>query len=221
MGDTYSAFGDYEKALAILVPLEPLIREMDMKSYIAGYQRSLVNVYEGLGRIVERDQCCREYLAFIHREKRLDGIISANLLDFIYFSPPQPEIARECLSIMESVAPPWANVMSELALAEARGVLLLRDGKPEEAVPFLRKALEGWCSYTERFPVLETRALYSLGRAFAACGERAQALEVWNQAWQIIEQLAAELDDQPEMQSTFLHRRDVEQFRVEREKLLE
>lgn len=221
MGDTYSAFGDYEKALAILAPLEPLIREMDMKSYIAGYQTSLATIYEGMGRVEERDQCCKQYLAFIHREKRLDGIISANLLDFLYFSPPQPEIVRECLRIMESVAPPWANVVSESVLAEARGVVLLRAGKPEEAVPLLRKALDGQHSYAERFPLMETRALYSFGKALAECGEHMQALEAWNEAWKIIEQLVAELDDQPEMQSIFLHRRDVEQFRVEREKLLE
>lgn len=223
MGGTYSTFGDYEKALAILAPLEPLIREMDMKSYIADYQISLADVYEGLGRIVERDQCCREYLAFILREKRLDGITSAHLLDFLYFSPPQPEIVRECLRIMESVAPPWANVVSESALAEARGILLLRDGKPEEAVPLLRKALEGWTSYEEKFPFpLEgTRTLSCLGKALALCGERAQAREALNEAWQTIERLVAELDDQPEMQSTFLHRRDVEQLRMEREKLLE
>jgi DNA-binding CsgD family transcriptional regulator len=110
------------------------------------------------------------------------------------------EIAHTCVYYLERLAQQFHTEEAEAALAEARGVVLLAEEHPLEAVEQFRQVVPEWEIIERRYD--QARALGYLGRALNTMGEPEGAGAAYEQASEIIASLAAQLD--PDRRTSFL-----------------
>jgi len=111
------------------------------------------------------------------------------------------ETARACLRRLEQANRQIRTLETEAALSEGQGSLALAEGKHQQAAERFRAALAGWEALAR--PYDQLRTLSALGRSLTRLGEAGQAQAAFDQAWDISQTLADQLDDK-ELKSSFL-----------------
>jgi tetratricopeptide (TPR) repeat protein len=101
--------------------------------------------------------------------------------------------AEACLRHLEQIEAQLHSRESAAALAEARGLVALRNHHAATAVEQSRQAAAGWLAL-ER-PYDQARALNDLGQALSETGDSGQAQAVFKQACDLIAALAEQLED--------------------------
>jgi ATP/maltotriose-dependent transcriptional regulator MalT len=109
------------------------------------------------------------------------------------------EIAHACLSQLDRHAQIYYTEEASAALAEGRGCVLLGEKHPIEAADNFRRAVACWDSIERRYD--QARALGYLGRALASLGDTTGASAALQQALEILDSLAEQLD--PALQASF------------------
>jgi Flp pilus assembly protein TadD len=100
---------------------------------------------------------------------------------------------------------------TEAAYHEGQGITALAEDNPTQAVEPFRSAVAGWQALNR--PYDQLRALRGLGQALEQLGDPRQARTVRDQALQLVETLAAQLDD-PTLKTTFLNSSLVQEIRT-------
>ena len=113
-------------------------------------------------------------------------------------SPDLEADRAACLAQLERHASQFMTGEADAALAEARGCLA-RATDPLAAAGYFRRAVAGWESISR--PYDKARALAAQGDALAVAGDSSAAGAAWNEAFQVYEFLARQLDS--ETQTTF------------------
>ena len=119
------------------------------------------------------------------------------------------EKAHACLSHLEKHVEPFGTGEAAAALAEARGRVALAEAQPREGVEHFRQAAGKWASIGH--PYDQARALGGLGSALGAAGESAAARTANEEALELLNRLAVQLD--PELQALFLDSHLVREIR--------
>jgi tetratricopeptide (TPR) repeat protein len=125
-------------------------------------------------------------------------------------APRAIEAARACLRRLERANELIASPETDAALSEGRGSMALAEGDHAQAVDYFQHALTRWQELDR--PYDHIRALSSLGQALMRSGETQEAHAVFDQALDIVEILATELED-AELQSSFFDSQLVQEIR--------
>jgi DNA-binding CsgD family transcriptional regulator len=123
--------------------------------------------------------------------------------------------AHACLAQLEQHAQQFHTEEADAALAEAQGVLRLREGHPLEAAENFRQAALSWEIIERRYD--QARSLGHYGHALAAQGDRSGAKSAYHQALGIIYSLANQLNS--DHRTVFLDSPMVVDFRQAEEAL--
>jgi DNA-binding SARP family transcriptional activator len=116
--------------------------------------------------------------------------------------PDMLDAARVCLPRLERADRQFRSQETRAALAEGRGAVALAEGNTLEAIERFRESAAEWESLGR--PYDHARALTGLGRAWANAGNAVSAYAVLDQASNILDSLATQLDD-PELKQSFLN----------------
>jgi DNA-binding CsgD family transcriptional regulator/RecA/RadA recombinase len=173
------------------------LRANDLQT-TAAHLGQLVRVYEATGQAARAAEAIGSILERLGRRlyPRADCIMP------LYFAchwlagqtaAVRSEQGSACLSHLERLDGALGTGECRAALAEARACLWLAEGRTHAATERFRQAAAGWETIGRRYD--QARALASLGRALAVAGEPTGARAACGQARDIVESLAAQLDE--------------------------
>jgi Flp pilus assembly protein TadD len=106
-----------------------------------------------------------------------------------------------------------SNPETEAAFHEGRGIIALAEDKPTQAVEPFRAAVAGWQALSR--PYDQLRALHGLSSALEQLDDLQQARIARDQALQLVEMLATQLDD-PTLKASFLNSPLVQEIQNQR-----
>jgi hypothetical protein len=108
---------------------------------------------------------------------------------------------KTSLTQLESAHAQYGSPVTAAALSEGRGLVALSERDAHRAVDYLQPAAAQWQVLGR--PYDQVRVLVALGRALAQAGTAGEARLALDQALNLVEQLAAQLED-AEVQAAFL-----------------
>ena len=192
--------------------LASALRAMDLQTAVS-HLGQIVRAYAAVGQEAKTIEAIHQILEFVSSTHNLTNDSVMPLLIACqqlarWTTPEASEDARTCLAQLERHNLQYQTGETSAALAEARGNLFLR-ANPNQAIEHFRQAASEW-EKIER-PFDRARALGSLGHALAAAGDAPSARSSWNQAMEIYNVLAAQLD--PELRASFLNSPIVKEVR--------
>jgi ATP/maltotriose-dependent transcriptional regulator MalT len=183
--------------------LHELEDSLDLAVHADEYQTTvthlgqLARAYIVLGQDEKTGQIIKQILKFISTRNYNSNDSIMPLLIACHWNAARPtanslRIALECLACLEQHAQEFHTEEASAALAEGRGCVLLGEHHPLEAAENFRQAVSCWDSIDRRYD--QARALGYLGRALASLGDAAAASTALQQALEIVDALAEQLD---------------------------
>jgi DNA-binding CsgD family transcriptional regulator len=165
----------------------------------------MARVYAAFGQVEKMMEAIHQLLEFIttrsyQSHESIIPLLIACQLTAVQGSPSALDTAHSCVYQLEQLAQQFHTEEAEAALAEARGVVLLTEGYPLEAVEQFRRAVHAWETIERRYD--QARTLGDWGRALNTMGEPEDARAAYQQASEIIASLAGQLD--PDQRASFL-----------------
>jgi class 3 adenylate cyclase/tetratricopeptide (TPR) repeat protein/ribosomal protein L40E len=169
------------------------------------YLGELARAHAGLGRDEDSDQTIDQYLSLIDGNPYFDKSSSMPLLFSCrwYARGKDKSAVEKCLGSVDRLRKMHTQFHfpeTKAAFEEGSGYLSLAEEKPAQAVEQFRNALEIWRTLGR--PYDQARVLGSLGHALVAVNDRSAAIEVYDQALQLLGNLADQLED-VEVRETF------------------
>jgi DNA-binding CsgD family transcriptional regulator len=197
LGLVNEALRDLEGSLALAV-------HADEYQTTVTHLGQLARAYIALGQDEKTGQIIKQVLKFISARNYNSNDSIMPLLIACQWNAARPAasslaIAQECLACLEQHAAEFQTEEAGAALAEGRGCVLLGEKQFGEAAENFRQAVSCWDSIERRYD--QARALGYLGRALTSQGDASGAREAFQQALEIIDSLAVQLD--PDLQTSF------------------
>jgi len=167
----------------------------------------LARALASLGREVETAALVQEFLAVIDRTPDAHPASTLPLLFACQWLASQPAAgglpaAQACLRRLEQAYGQIVSPETEAAYYEGQGIITLAEENPTQAVEPFRYAVARWQALNR--PYDQLRALRGLGYALGQLGDLPQAQTARDQAFHLVETLAAQLDD-PTLRTSFLN----------------
>ena len=184
-----------EGRLALEETLPDALRANDAQTTVA-HLGQLVRAYGASGSSIKILETARRILELVSGLGLLsvESIMPLFYICQQYPKLPQPDFRAEikhCLAELERHAQQYQTVEAGAALAEGKATLEA-EKDPAAAGEGFRQAAAGWESIGR--PYDQARALAGQGQALAVAGEELAARAVWNQALELCDALAAQLD---------------------------
>jgi len=165
----------------------------------------LARAYAALGLDSAALETIQQLLGLLDNNPYLDWASTMPLLFACCWYAARPDMldaARACLPRLERADRQFRSQETRAALAEGRGAVALAEGNTPEAIERFRESAAEWKALGR--PYDQARALTGLGRAWANAGNAVSAYAVLDQASNILDSLATQLDD-PELRQSFLN----------------
>lgn len=206
-GWQHNNLGQPAAAYEILTKTLPKVRGFDELQMTAPHLGQLARALAGLGLEEEAKQVERELLSAIQRSAYDSRFSTFPLLLVIHQlgAHLDPDLSHDITLTLHGLEQANTRIGSQAtaaALYEGRGIISLKQNAPRQAIESLGQAATLWQSLSR--PYDQARALNSLGQALLRAGESEQGLVTLNQASQLMQFLAAQLEE-TELRNSFLN----------------
>jgi tetratricopeptide (TPR) repeat protein len=157
-----------------------------------------------LGFEIEATEAARRFLELIEQQQDYWDSTMPHLAVCRWFASRAAEMPLELkasLAQLDRAVVQLGSPATTAALSEGRGLVALSERDAPRAVEYLQHAAAQWQALG--YPYDQARTLIDLGRALAQAGDASEARVALNQALNLVEPLAAQLED-AEVQAAFL-----------------
>ena len=157
-----------------------------------------------LGFEAEATEAARQFLELIEQQQYYWDSPMPHIAVCRWFASRAPDMRAELnssLAQLESAHAQYGSPVTAAALNEGRGLVALSEPDALRAVEYLQHAAAQWQALG--YPYDQVRVLVALGRALSQAGTADEARPALEQALNLVEPLAAQLED-AEMQAAFL-----------------
>jgi predicted ATPase/DNA-binding XRE family transcriptional regulator len=223
LGSIYNDLGQTQMARRELEGELRTARTLNETQTTVPHLGELARSMAALGREEETAALIQELLALLKRAPSNHGNSIAPLLSAFRWSaqtlakPESLEAARDCLEHLKRIEAQLHSQESSAALAEARGIDALWNKNRAIAVEQFQQATIYWGNLSR--PYDQARVLNDLGQTLLQTGDRRQAQSAFDQAHDIIETLAGQLED-TELRASFLNSGMVQEIRIGQQQIL-
>ena len=204
-GSIYNDLGEAERGRELLEAKLTVARRMSELQTTIPLLGELARSLSLLGQEEASKEIAGDYLRLTEQRAYLHHWNISRLLIMSRWLAHQEDVQRVRWSVqrLEKAHAQFGSRESEAAAHEGRGVLALADEEPPlTAAAHFRRAAQGWQEMG--WPYNQARALHALAQSLLQGGEQKEAQEVLAQAWELVEALAAQLDD-ADLKTAFLN----------------
>jgi tetratricopeptide (TPR) repeat protein len=200
----HNDLGQAEVARRILEQAQPKVTGRAEIQTTGSHLVQHVRALGMLGFEDEATEAARRFLVLMEQQQSFVDTSMSTLMVCRWFASRVPDMRAELnssLAQLESAHAQYGSPVTAAALSEGCGLVALSERDAHRAVEYLQPAAAQWQALGR--PYDQIRVLVALGRALSQAGAADEARLVLDQALNLVESLAAQLED-AEVQAAFL-----------------